>query len=165
MEGGGVYKEDKMKNIFSAVILTVLLAGMAAAQNVNVYKSQGGNSQTFAATSLLSMAGRIAFTPLTSYSSVNVSTSFSPVNSTFLVINGSGTITSTATPAISTLTAVSGQELLIMGGANVVTFQDNGTLSGSLLELGNTTRALGAGDILKLIYYSGKWYEIGFVNN
>lgn len=102
---------------------------------------------------------------VTSYSAVQVSTSFSPVNTTFMVINGTGTLTLESTPQIATTTAVSGQSITIMGGSNPVTFVDEGTLTGSLLELGAAGRALGAGDILKLRYYSGKWYEEGFVNN
>lgn len=111
------------------------------------------------------LAGSVSETPVTSYSAVQISTSLSPVAMAFAVINGTGTLTLTSTPHIATTTAVSGQSITLMGGANVVTFQDEGTLTGSLLELGAATRALGAGDILKLRYYSGKWYEEGFVNN
>lgn len=126
---------------------------------------------SLSATGALSMAGvtntgAVAETPNTSsYSSIGVSTSINPVGLAFIVMSASGTITSTATPFISTTSAVSGQVLTLMGGANAVTLQDNGTLSGSLLELGSTTRALGAGDILRLRYYNGKWWEEAFVNN
>ena len=122
-------------------------------------------------TGVLSMAGvantgAVAETPNTSsYSSIGISTSINPAGLAFIVMNASGTITSTATPFISTTSAVSGQVLTLMGGANAVTLQDNGTLSGSLLELGDTSRVLGAGDILRLRYYNGKWWEESFVNN
>ena len=112
-----------------------------------------------------SVSGSKAEVPNTSYSAIAVSSSISPVGVNFLVINASGTLTSTATPFISTTTAISGQMLTLMGGANVITLGDNGSVAGTLLELGDTSRALGAGDILKLRYYSGKWYEEGFVNN
>ena len=112
-----------------------------------------------------SVSGSKADVPNTVYSSINVSTTMSPVGISFAVVNTSGTLTSTATPFLSTTTAISGQSITLMGGSNVLTLQDNGTLSGSLLELGDTTRALGAGDILRLRYYGGKWYEEGFVNN
>lgn len=164
-----------MKNIFKFVfarqntllgllLMLAIFPILASAQNGGVYKEQGGLREVVSSGSELAIAGKLAFTPATAYSAVQISTSFATTNS-FLVINATGTITSTATPAISTLTATSGQEMIIMGGANPVTFQDNDQLSGSLLELGSATRALGAGDVLKLIYYSGKWYEIAFVNN
>ena len=107
----------------------------------------------------------LAYIANTSYSAVQISTSFSPVNTSFLVINGTGTITMTSTPTISTTTAVSGQELVITGGTNPVTFTDNGTLSGSLLELSAATRAVGTGSMLVLRYYGGKWYEVSFAAN
>lgn len=107
----------------------------------------------------------LAYIANTSYPAVHISTSFSPVNTSFLVINGSGTLTMTSTPTISTTTAVSGQELTISGGANPVTFTDNGTLSGSLLELSAATRAVGTGSMLHLRYYNGKWYEVSFAAN
>ena len=112
-----------------------------------------------------SVSGSKAEVPNTSYSAIAVSSSISPVGLAFAVINASGTLTSTATPFISTTTAISGQVITLMGGANVLTLTDEGGLTGSLMELGSATRALGAGDILKLRYYSGKWYEEGFVNN
>lgn len=112
-----------------------------------------------------SVSGSKAEVPNTAYSAIAVSSAISPVGVNFLVINASGTLTSTATPFISTTTAISGQMLTLMGGANVLTLGDNGSVTGTLLELGDTSRALGAGDILKLRYYSGKWYEEGFVNN
>jgi hypothetical protein len=107
----------------------------------------------------------LAFIPNTSYSAVQVSSSFSPVNTSFAVINGTGAITLSSTPTIATTTAISGQEITITGGTNAVTFTDNGTLSGSLLELSAATRAVAAGSMLKLRYYSGKWYEVSFAAN
>lgn len=126
---------------------------------------------TGAFTSNVSVAGNLAVTgsqadvPNTSYSAIAVSSSISPVGVSFLVINASGALTSTATPFISTTTAISGQVLTLMGGANVLTLADEGSTTGTLLELGAASRALGAGDILRLRYYSGKWYEESFVNN
>lgn len=113
-----------------------------------------------------SVSGSKAEVPSTSYSALAISSAISPVGVNFLVVSASGTLTSTATPFISTTTAISGQVITLFGGsANVLTLTDEGGLTGSLLELGSGTRAIGAGDILKLRYYSGKWYEEGFVNN
>jgi hypothetical protein len=107
----------------------------------------------------------VALIPNTAYSAVQISTSFSPVNTSFLVINGTGTLTMTSTPTISTTTAISGQELIITGGANPVTFTDNGTLSGSLLELGAGTRVVSTNKILKLRFYGGSWLEESYASN
>ena len=103
-------------------------------------------------------------TPNTSYSAVEVGTEIVPTAS-FFVINGTGTLTLTSTPTISTMTAVNGQIIEILGGANAVTFQDNGTASGTLLELGDTGRQIGANDILRLRYYDGSWIESYWADN
>lgn len=51
--------------------------------------------------------------------------------------------------------------------AATITFQDNGTLAGSRLQLGSTTRALGQYDILTLIYDATDnfWREVSFSAN
>lgn len=68
-------------------------------------------------------------------------------------------------PTISTAPYADGTVYTIQSATNTLTFQDDGTLSGSLLELGASTRALGVGDILVLILRGGKWWEYGFYNN
>lgn len=84
----------------------------------------------------------------------------------FNVLNSTGgAILMQTTPAISTSTYSDGTMYILQSATATVTFQDNGTLSGSLLELGSTTRALGVGDILVLVYRAGKWWEMGFYNN
>lgn len=114
-----------------------------------------------------SVSGSKSEVPSTTYSSTVLYTTntISASGASFIVINGSGAIVMGSTPTIATTTAVSGQSITLFGGTNAVTFTDEGSLTGSLLELGSTTRALGAGDMLKLRYYGGKWYEEGFVNN
>lgn len=76
-----------------------------------------------------------------------------------------GPLTLSATPTITTTTWAEGTRFIIQSATNTITFQDNGTLSGSLLELGANTRALGVGDILELIFRNSTWWEIGFYNN
>lgn len=79
--------------------------------------------------------------------------------------------TNTATPLISTTaTALTdGQEIELWGTDNtaLIVVQDEGTLTGSKLQLGAATRSLGKGDVLRLRYNStdAYWYETGFVNN
>ncbi len=68
-------------------------------------------------------------------------------------------------PTISTSSAVTGDIYIIHSATDTITYSDNGTVTGTLLELGSTTRALGVGDILVLIYRAGKWWEMGFFNN
>lgn len=147
---------------------TVAAISSAGALTVTGLTNTGAISQTgaLALTGAFSHIGSFADTPdATTYAALAGTTTLVPTVQSFVVINGTGTLSMTSTPHIATTTAVSGQSLTIMGGTNVVTFTDEGTLTGSLLELGAATRALGAGDILKLRYYSGKWYEEAFVNN
>lgn len=85
---------------------------------------------------------------------------------TFRVLTSTGgPLVLNSVPAISTVTATAGQIVIIQSSTNTLTFQDDGTLSGSALELGAATRALGVGDILVLIYRASKWWEMGFYNN
>lgn len=82
----------------------------------------------------------------------------------------------TSTPNISTTTAVSGATPLTSGTHLVITstaavgaliFQDEGTLTGSLLELGGNTRTVGRYDILELVFDAtdGKWREVSYTDN
>lgn len=82
-----------------------------------------------------------------------------------LVTSSGGALTVGSTPTIATTTATTGDIFIIQSTTATVTFSDNGTVSGTLLELGSTTRALGVGDILVLIYQGGSWWEMGFYNN
>lgn len=106
---------------------------------------------------------------------VNVST-IVPVNSPYeTVISSGGAIVLTSTPNISTTTVVggsteipSGTMLVISSTATAsVTFQDAGTLTGSQLQLGSTTRAVSQFKTLTLIYDATDhfWREIAYGNN
>ena len=115
----------------------------------------------------LSHDGSSAQTADTSYSGVQVSTTFSPVGQAFMVIKGTGAVILASTPHIATTTAISGQVITFMGvhASSTVAFGDNDSVAGSLMELGDTSRVLALGDILRVRYYGGKWYEEAFVNN
>lgn len=82
-----------------------------------------------------------------------------------VVTSSGGAILLTATPTISTATARTGDIFIIHSTTATITVQDDGTLAGSALELGASTRALGVGDILVLIYRAGKWWELFLGNN
>ena len=117
-------------------------------------------------TSKLVISGGLYLTPdAATYTAVSTSTKLNSYGKNFLVINGTGTITMGSAPTISTTSVTNGKILFIMGGTNPITFSDGGTLTNSALSLGSATRAVGSGDILELIFYSGKWREFGFVNN
>lgn len=97
------------------------------------------------------------------------------INSTFtasnfprsfaIVTSTGGALVMTTRPTVSTTTARTGDIFVIYSTTATLTLQDNGTLAGSGLELGASTRALGVGDILVLIYRAGFWWEFGFYNN
>jgi hypothetical protein len=126
-----------------------------------------GASGTVTLTDVVSIARFRTPTNGSSYA-VGASTSLTSVNmdKTFMVLTSTGgAVTLGATPTIATTTFTNGDRYTILSATDTLTFSDNGTVSGTLLELGSTTRALGVGDILQLIYLSGKWYEIGYQNN
>lgn len=113
----------------------------------------------------VAIKGKISHTPdVASYANLSATNIISAWDKAFIIINGTGTIDMSSTPTISTAAALNGQELLIMGGSNPVTFKDEGTLTGSALELGATKRSIGSGDWLKLVFYAGKWYEIALLS-
>ena len=100
-----------------------------------------------------------------------------PVTSSYLVITSSsaGNQKQTAIPSISTVTVVGatfasspipdGFVLVVTSsGTPVITFQSNGTLSGSALRLGAATRAITAGNTLTLIWVKSlaQWVELAF---
>lgn len=163
---------DRATNVFGTQVVeaagsypTVRVGLVGTVPSVVLNSGSAGVAVIRGNSGSVSVTGGMVQVPNTAYSAVQISTSFSPVGLGFAVINGTGTLTLTSTPHIATTTAVSGQEITFFGGANPVTFVDEGTLTGSLLELGGATRALGAGDMLTLRYYGGKWYEVSFANN
>lgn len=88
------------------------------------------------------------------------------MRSVFNVLNSTGgAISISATPTISVTDFPDGTIFIIQSATATVTLSDNGTVTGSLLELGANTRALGVGDILGLILRDGKWWELFFDNN
>jgi hypothetical protein len=79
-----------------------------------------------------------------------------------------GPVTITAIPTISP-PSQDGQQIVIVGtdDTNTVTLQNESALAGTKLKLGAASRALGAGDVLSLVWDEGldRWLEMGFVNN
>ncbi len=130
----------------------------------------GGTAATQSITSGLTVFTKVAV------ASINVST-IVPVNSSYETVVSSGAnLVLTSTPNISTTTVVGGSTELPSGTYLVlsstsstggVTFQDAGTLTGSQLELGSTTRLVDQYNTLTLIYDATdhKWREISFGSN
>ena len=83
-----------------------------------------------------------------------------PPNSVEVAGNG-GAITLTSVPTISN--GFSGERLMIIGtsATNTITLQDESILTGSNLQLNSPTVALGAGNVLELVYSItlGAWCE------
>ena len=150
------------------IVLAVLLISAPLVVHAEWFQdvfSQNVISENIQASGNVVVNGSVVNSPNLTYSSLSKTTTLNPYGKKFIVVNGTGAITMASTPTISTQAAVNGQSLIITGGANTVDFVDEGTLTGSLLELGASSRTLNTGDILELIYYSGKWYEVGFTNN
>lgn len=86
-------------------------------------------------------------------------------DSPYVHIQGTSAVTLGATPTIAD--GFDSQQLIIINsGASTITIQDQGTLPGSNLRLGASTRALGTRDNIRLIYNAtiGDWVEEAFVN-
>lgn len=92
------------------------------------------------------------------------------------LISTGGSITITDTPSVSTTTILDGTTELTSGTFLILTstaangpilLQDEGTLTGSQLQLGAATRSIGQYDTLILIYdaLDNFWREVAFVNN
>ena len=113
----------------------------------------------------LAISDEVSYAANTSYSALRISSEIVPTDS-FYVFVSTGDNVSTATPQISTTTATSGQRIMLLNsGTSSYTFGDTDSVSGSLLELRAASREVDQGDILEVVYYGGKWYEIGFYNN
>lgn len=114
------------------------------------------------------VAGRNVITP-TSMTGVTVSSSVPAAASYYILTSTSGALIMAATPAISTTTATNGQTMILRGvsASNTFTLQDQGTLSGSLIELGAATRVISDKKVLFLLYDStlGEWLEQSYGNN
>jgi len=108
---------------------------------------------------------------------VNVSTMI-PVNSTFEVLTSSGgNLLMTAAPAISSYTVANGGTTPVQDGAwliltttmttSTITFQSNGTLSGSGIFLGANTRAIALHSTLGLQFVASEsaWEERFYNSN
>jgi hypothetical protein len=130
----------------------------------------GDNNLAVDGTSTLT--GAVTHTTTTVYTSASIQTlaAGSPVvaSATKVIVAGSGgPVTTTAAPTIADGT--DGQMLYVVGtnDTNTLELQDEGTLASSNLALGSTSRVLGLGDVLVLMYdtTAASWIEVSFTNN
>ena len=130
----------------------------------------GDNNLSVDGTSTLT--GAVTHTATTIYTSASIQTlaAGSPVvaSATKVIVAGSGgPVTTTAAPTIADGT--DGQMLYVVGtnDTNTLELQDEGTLASSNLALGSTSRVLGLGDVLVLMYdtTAASWIEVSFTNN
>lgn len=161
-----------MKKLFAfalvlvcAVMVSLFFAPFSHADFIQDVLSEHVITQNLEAKGNVVVNGSQVSKPNLTYTSLSNTTTLNPYGKRFIVVNGTGNITMASTPHISTQAASNGQELILTGGTNTVDFVDEGTLTGSLMELGSSSRTLNTGDMLHLIYYSGKWYEVSFINN
>ena len=154
-----------MKKTLSFLVLALCTTAANATWIPNV-ESQSTQTHDLKVAGKATMQAAVVLTPdVYTYSALSTTTIISPYGHSVIVINGVGTVTMSSAPTISTTAATSGQILTIIGGTNPVTFTDAGSLSNSCLSLVTSTITLSSGDILELIYYNGKWRELGFTNN
>ncbi len=104
---------------------------------------------------------------------VTVSSTVPNVTTYVTLLSSGGPITLTSTPSISTMDVngigLTMPEFLVLSSTstNGITLQDEGTLTGSKLQLGSTTRVISTYKTLFLIFdpLDGFWREIAFGNN
>jgi len=171
LDVSGTLTVDGATTLTGAITATSGLVGdVTGAVAGNITGDVSGNVTGDVTTTAISIDGTKIDVP-TAVVQLDTATALGTLDSFVIVVgsnaaSGAFPMTSAATPFISTTTATAGQEIMIMGSSatGTVTLSDNGTVSGSLLELDGTTITLGLGSNITLRYYSGKWYQCGGIN-
>jgi hypothetical protein len=162
-----VRKSNKQEDVISAYDESERIAGTVQGDRFNVQNS----SDALSLSSATVIGWKIAMPP-TRLSDGNIGGEL-VITKGFCLVGSTGTtggttagnITLSSKPHVSTATATNGDRLTLMGRATSVTFTDEATLVGSGVRLGASTRIIGDGDVLSLIFMNGLWREEYFVNN
>jgi hypothetical protein len=127
----------------------------------------GGTPATYQTTNGLSVLGQVSITGIVSSTSIPVSSSFEVLMST-----SNTAVDIQSLPSISTSTVPGGNVQIPSGtylvltstGPSGVVLYDNGTLAGSRLKLGASTRTITSENTLTLIYSAldNFWREAAF---
>lgn len=179
-----------LKHVFGAIALMVGLGAQAYAVNSIPLKPDASNAapctvfgspsngmscgKTTAPNAALDVDGSVIVSKKVSHtrtalSAIQASTTIS-VTSTFeTLLSTGGSVIVTATPSISTTSIKDGTFLVLASTSTTspVVLQDNGSLSGSQLELGAASRTISGNATLTLIFdlTLSKWKEIAFSAN
>lgn len=123
-----------------------------------------GSFTTLDASGVATLAGKLIYSP-TAVQSIGAASTILADAAKVKVVGNGGPVTVGTLPTLSNGTA-DGQVVEVFGtnSTNTVTVQDEGTLPGSKLRLGATTRVLGHGYSLRLSWDAGDalWYECGY---
>jgi hypothetical protein len=147
--------------------------GIVLGADAAIYRSQADTLRTpdsWVVDKSMTVGERV-ITPPKSSSVASAGTQLSASQASLLGITTTGTATITLTSTPTIVAGSDGQRLVVFNaetsGGDIITLQDKGTLSGSGLDLGASSRALGPGDALTLCYSSALscWIETGFSNN
>ena len=125
----------------------------------NIVDAGSGNKRS---TNFEDFDGTTVFSPSSTQAITAVGDSIS-ADASLVVLNPDGDYTLTSTPTIAD--GVTGQILVIMcanAEANTVTVQDQDTLAGSNLELGDTTRAITGKTSVILVFDGADWIESSY---
>lgn len=135
-------------------------AGASAGGDINLYGGTSSDNSRIGMVFLQSVP--LVATPASSQSITGV-TSKIKANGTSAELNPNGDYTITSAPTIDN--GVKGQLLVLFAAnteANIVTLQDQDTLSSSNLQLGASTRDITAKKALTLMFDGSDWVEVAY---
>lgn len=175
------------KVIFAALAALVVLSGEARAtaqyqftpdglttvENIGTSGVAIGKGKTAASAALdvvgsQLLSGRLS-TARTALSGIQASTTVLATSAFETVLSTGGSVLLLSTPNITVSGVPDGTRLVIVSTSTTgpIVFQDEGTLTGSKLELGAASRSVSGNSALSLIFDSvvGKWKETSYSAN
>lgn len=163
---GGLNDPLVFSHSFSSDVAAIDRTGLAFFDGLHVGGSSSPGANNLLVDGTSTVTGATILTP-SSVQTVSAGTAVLANAGSIEVAGNGGAITLTGTPTIAD--GANGQLLYIMGtsNANTVTFQDEGSLAGSNIELGAASRDLGLGDVIVLQFRTtaSAWVEVSFANN